>query len=91
MPLDALIIEVTESALLDDASVALDNLHRMRDAGVRVAIDDFGTGYSSLGYLSRLPVDILKIDRAFVAELDDGRRAWRAGGGAAARRDARTS
>jgi EAL domain-containing protein (putative c-di-GMP-specific phosphodiesterase class I) len=71
MPLDALIIEVTESALLDDGSVALDNLHRIRDAGARVAIDDFGTGYSSLSYLSRLPADVLKIDRAFIAELDD--------------------
>ena len=70
LPLDALMLEVTESALLDDASVALDSLHRIRATGARVAIDDFGTGYSSLSYLSRLPADVLKIDRAFVAELE---------------------
>jgi EAL domain-containing protein (putative c-di-GMP-specific phosphodiesterase class I) len=71
LPLNALILEVTETALLDDASTALESLHRVRDVGVRVAIDDFGTGYSSLSYLSRLPADVLKIDRAFVADIDD--------------------
>jgi EAL domain-containing protein (putative c-di-GMP-specific phosphodiesterase class I) len=71
LPLNALIIEVTESALLDDASTALDSLPRIRESGARVAIDDFGTGYSSLSYLSRLPADVLKIDRAFVADIDD--------------------
>ena len=70
LPLDALMLEVTESGLLDEASTALESLHRLRDVGARVAIDDFGTGYSSLSYLSRLPADVLKIDRAFVAELD---------------------
>ena len=70
LPLDALILEVTETALLEDASTALESLDRIRAAGARVAIDDFGTGYSSLSYLSRLPADVLKIDRAFVADID---------------------
>jgi diguanylate cyclase (GGDEF)-like protein len=71
LPLNALILEITESALLEDASTALGSLHRIRESGARVAIDDFGTGYSSLSYLSRLPADVLKIDRAFVADIDD--------------------
>jgi diguanylate cyclase (GGDEF)-like protein len=70
VPATALIIEVTESALLEDSDIVLQNLDRIRATGARVAIDDFGTGYSSLSYLSRLPADILKIDRAFVEELD---------------------
>lgn len=62
--------EVTESVLLDRAGQAVACLGRLRDLGVRIAIDDFGTGYSSLAYLRELPVDVLKIDRAFVAKLD---------------------
>ncbi|HEY3723356.1 MAG TPA: EAL domain-containing protein [Acidimicrobiia bacterium] len=64
-----LCLEITESALLEDADRALTTLGRLKDAGVLLAIDDFGTGYSSLNYLRRLPVDIVKIDRSFVAEL----------------------
>ncbi|GAA1037849.1 hypothetical protein GCM10009557_52350 [Virgisporangium ochraceum] len=64
-----LVLEVTESALVNEAT-ALAHLVELRTRGVRVAVDDFGTGYSSLQYLSRLPVDILKIDRSFVAELN---------------------
>ena len=62
-------IEITESSLLDDAVFLGRSLQTMRDEGVRVAIDDFGMGYSSLSRLSDLPVDTLKIDRAFVSRL----------------------
>lgn len=64
-------IEVTESLLATGTGTALQQLQAMRDAGATVAIDDFGTGYSSLAYLKRLPVDTLKIDRAFMADLDE--------------------
>ena len=64
-------IEITEGALLDDASWTLRTLRVIRGAGVRVAIDDFGTGYSSLSRLSQLPVDTLKIDRSFTSRLPD--------------------
>ena len=62
-------IEITEGALLDDASWTLRTLRVLRGAGVHVAIDDFGTGYSSLSRLSQLPVDTLKIDRSFTSRL----------------------
>ena len=70
-----LILELTESVLLDREGAPMTSLARLHDLGVRLAIDDFGTGYSSLSYLHDLPIDILKIDMAFVAALDAGREA----------------
>jgi diguanylate cyclase (GGDEF)-like protein len=63
----SIIVEVTESALMQDSAVR--ELHRLRELGIRVAVDDFGTGYSSLAYLQSLPVDIVKLDRTFVSRL----------------------
>jgi diguanylate cyclase (GGDEF)-like protein len=69
-----LVLEVTESALLEDADAALEVLERLRALGVHIALDDFGTGWSSLSYLNRLPADVLKIDRSFVGRLGGDRR-----------------
>ena len=73
LPADRLEIELTESALLQDSHHAIDLLTRLRALGVRIALDDFGTGFSSMAYLRRLPLDQLKIDRAFIADLDHPR------------------
>jgi EAL domain-containing protein (putative c-di-GMP-specific phosphodiesterase class I) len=64
-------VELTETGLLHDVDGASRKLRELRAAGMRVAIDDFGTGYSSLGLLSKLPVDLLKIDRSFIRSLPD--------------------
>ena len=69
VPPDAVVLEVTESTLDADSPDVVATLTRLRRAGVHVALDDFGTGWSSLSRLDRLPVDILKIDRSFVARL----------------------
>jgi EAL domain-containing protein (putative c-di-GMP-specific phosphodiesterase class I) len=70
LPGAALTVEVTETALVADLDAAAAVLADLRALGVRVALDDFGVGYSSLGYLRRLPVDTIKIDRSFVSEVD---------------------
>ncbi len=69
---DTLILELTESMLLEDAALVSSKLEALRERGIRTAIDDFGTGYSSLSYLRRLPVDILKIAKPFVDDLAGG-------------------
>jgi diguanylate cyclase len=69
LPAHRLTIEVTETALADDFESAIGALREVKALGVRVSIDDFGTGYSSLGYLSRFPIDELKIDRSFIERL----------------------
>jgi diguanylate cyclase (GGDEF)-like protein len=77
-----LMLEITEGAIMQDAEDAARTLATLRAMGIRIAIDDFGTGYSSLSLLQRFPIDVVKIDRTFVAELDtttsDGSQVLRA-------------
>ncbi len=64
-------LELTESVLMDDLAGNIEKLRQVKERGLQVAIDDFGTGYSSLGYLSRLPLDALKVDRSFIDNMAD--------------------
>jgi predicted signal transduction protein with EAL and GGDEF domain len=63
-------IEVTESMVFQDINSTISTLNRIKEMGVYISIDDFGTGYSSLSYLGKLPIDILKIDRSFIKEIE---------------------
>jgi EAL domain-containing protein (putative c-di-GMP-specific phosphodiesterase class I) len=76
LPASRLIVEITESVLLDDQHV-IEDLSALRQLGVRIAVDDFGTGWSSLAYLVGMPVDVLKMDQYFLSnvEHDPARRA----------------
>jgi len=66
--------EITEGVVMEDAVAALDIFAQIRELGVRLCIDDFGTGYSSLSYLIDLPIDVLKIDRSFIGNMDRNTR-----------------
>ncbi len=70
----ALELEITETMIMQDLNYATAKLQEVRSMGIPVAIDDFGTGFSSLRYLAKLPVDSLKIDRSFVADMTSGSR-----------------
>ena len=71
LPPERLVLEITETVLMQNPAAAVDILAQLRALGIQIAIDDFGTGYSSLGQLRHLPVDILKIDKCFVDALTD--------------------
>ena len=72
LPPSLLLLEITETTVMRDVAAASSDLEQMKSLGVRVAIDDFGTGYASLAHLQRMPADILKVDRSFVAALEEG-------------------
>ncbi|MBB6445297.1 diguanylate cyclase (GGDEF)-like protein [Bacillus benzoevorans] len=67
-------VEITESMIFQNVDGAIRILHQLKDMGLHISIDDFGTGYSSLSYLVKLPIDILKIDRSFIKEIETNRK-----------------
>ena len=72
LPAEALTIEITETTLMSNAQETARRLGELKALGVKIAVDDFGTGYSSLAHLRQFPVDVLKIDRSFVSQLEAG-------------------
>ncbi|SDS90649.1 putative bifunctional diguanylate cyclase/phosphodiesterase [Actinoplanes derwentensis] len=73
-PADRLVLEITESVVLEPDAPTIARLEALRDLGIRLAVDDFGTGYSALSYLQQLPVTILKIDRSYIRGIADDER-----------------
>lgn len=71
---DDLIIEITENMIIQDFDTAISNLNSLKNMGIIISIDDFGTGYSSLTYLSKLPIDNVKIDRSFIKDIEANQR-----------------
>lgn len=74
VPPQAVELEITETTLLEDPELIIEQLNHLRHAGFSIAIDDFGTGYSSMQYLTKLPFDKLKIDRAFISDLHNNEK-----------------
>jgi len=70
-PVELLRLEVTESVLIDNFDIARELLNRYSKAGIKILLDDFGTGYSSLSYLHHFPIDVLKVDRSFVSQMEN--------------------
>ncbi|MEA2613834.1 MAG: hypothetical protein QOI52_1793, partial [Chloroflexota bacterium] len=68
----SLILEITESVMMQDMELSIERLTELKSLGVQLAIDDFGTGYSSLNYVRRFPVDILKVDKSFIDGVSEG-------------------
>jgi EAL domain-containing protein (putative c-di-GMP-specific phosphodiesterase class I) len=70
LPMNVLELEITESTLMDHPELMIQELNKIKQMGITVAVDDFGSGYSSLNYLKKLPVDVLKIDRSFISDIE---------------------
>ena len=68
---EKVIIEITETANIDDVEIVIEHLQRLRNMGIRIALDDFGTGYSSLNYLKMFPINIIKLDRSFIRAINE--------------------
>ncbi len=72
LPPERLVLEITESVMMQDMALSNERLTQLKQLGVLLAVDDFGTGYSSLNYIRRFPVDILKVDKSFVDGVSEG-------------------
>lgn len=69
-PASCLEIEITEYCLMNSFETAVDNIKSLKEMGIKIALDDFGTGYTSLSYVSKLPIDLIKIDKSFIDDID---------------------